>query len=91
MSGPARDLNYFMKYFRGDLPFHFGKSWVKEKKVYTIFHIKDAHWISLEINLHDRLVTYYDCNHNFSKDNEIKTALSILYEALPRLWVVWII
>lgn len=83
--GPCKDLFLAMKYFTGKRPCLYGKAWTNAKKVYTFFHIKGKHWIALEINLHGRFVTFYDCNRGFCKDGKIETALSFICKSLPKL------
>lgn len=74
---------FFMRYFEAARPKHFPKPWIGVKKNFSPYNFNDNHWVALEIDLVDRIITFYDCLSY--KPTLLYAALSPMAHLLPIL------
>lgn len=78
-------LKNLLLYSSGELPESDGPSWGEVDYVYAPYLVTNNHWVALEIDLKEWVLNVYDCNHDLTKEEDLKVELNPVTVRLPVL------
>ena len=72
-------------YVRGIRPTPGGADWIDANSILTVMNISGNLYVTVEILLHEGLISVYDCNLVITEDDKFFTLIQPVFDLKPKL------